>query len=149
MAHPKPRKWVPKHPEKYVGNLHNIVARSSWEVKFLNYCDNHPEILKYASEELVIPYFSPVDQRWHRYYVDFVMLVRTKSGEIKRFAVEVKPFAQTQMPTLQPKNSKQRMRLINEISTYAVNQAKWKAAQDFCGKKDMEFVVITEKELYK
>lgn len=148
MAHPKPRRWIPKHPEKYVGDVNNIIARSSWEIKFLNYCDTHPEIIKYASEELVIPYISPVDGKPHRYFVDFVILVRTKSGEMKKFAVEVKPYAQTLPPTLQPKNSKQRMRLINEVTTYSVNQAKWIAAEQYCRKKNMEFVILTEKQLY-
>ena len=148
MAHPKPRKWRPKHPEKYVGDVNNIIARSSWEVKFMNYCDTHPEILKYTSEELVIPYLSPVDNAVHRYFVDFLILVKTQSGELKRYAVEVKPYEQTLPPTLQPKNRKQRIRLINESMTYQVNQAKWEAARLFCRKKGLEFVVLTEKELY-
>lgn len=148
MAHPKPRKWKPKNPEKYVGDVNNIIARSSWEIKFMNYCDTHPEVIKYASEELIIPYYNPVDQKMHRYFVDFVILVQTKSGEYKKFAVEIKPYAQTLPPKGAPKTAKQRTRFINETVTHETNQAKWRAAKEFCRKRDMEFIVLTEKELY-
>lgn len=147
MAHPKPRKWKPRNPEKYVGDVNNIIARSSWEVKFMNYCDTHPEVLKYSSEELVIPYISPVDGRPHRYFVDFIMLVKTRTGELKRIAVEIKPLAQTIPPNTQARTSKQRARVINEAMTYSVNQAKWEAARAFCEKRGMSFIVLTEKEL--
>ncbi len=150
MTRPKPRKWFPKNPEKYVGDVSNIIARSSWEVKFLNYCDTHPEILKYSSEELVIPYVSPVDGKLHRYFVDFLIAVKTKTGEIKRYAVEVKPYYQTEPPQpIKTNSKKQRQRLIEETMTFGVNQAKWKAAKEFCQKRGMDFVVITEKELFK
>ena len=147
MAHPKPRKWKPRNPEKYVGDVNNIIARSSWEVKFMNYCDTHPEVLKYSSEELVIPYISPVDGRPHRYFVDFIMLVKTRTGELKRIAVEIKPLAQTMPPNTQARTSKQRARVINEAMTYSINQAKWEAARAFCEKRGMSFIVLTEKEL--
>ncbi len=147
MAHPKPRKWRPKNPEKYVGDVNNIIARSSWEVKFMNYCDSHPEVLKYSSEELVIPYISPLDGRPHRYFVDFIILVKTKTGELKRIAVEIKPLAQCFPPNIQAKTAKQRARLLNESATYHVNQAKWAAAREFCRKRGMSFEVLTEREL--
>lgn len=150
MAHPKPRKWFPKNPEKYVGDVNNIVARSSYEIKFLNYCDDHPEILKYSSEELVIPYYSPVDNKMHRYFVDFLIAIRTQSGEIKRYAVEIKPFFQTEPPkNREVSTKKQKKRLMEETMTFSVNQAKWNAAKEFCRKKGMDFIVLTEKELFK
>ena len=114
MAHPRPRKWKPRNPEKYVGDVNNIVARSSWEIKFMNYCDSHPEVLKYSSEELVIPYISPLDNRPHRYFVDFVILVKTRTGELKRMAIEIKPLAQTMPPNMQARTAKQKTRVINE-----------------------------------
>ena len=136
--------FKPKHPEKYVGDVTNIVYRSSWELKFLNWCDTNPSVLKYASEELIIPYFSPVDQKQHRYFVDFVIMVRTRTGEIKKYAVEIKPESQT----VPPKQRKQTRKYLTEMSTYMVNQAKWKAADEFCKSKGMEFLVLTEKHLF-
>lgn len=140
---PKPKKWFPKNPEKYVGDVNNIISRSSWETKFLNWCDANPGVLKYASEELVIPYISPVDGKQHRYFVDFMIMVKTRSGEIKKYAVEIKPESQT----LPPKKTRNKARYINESATYAINQAKWESASKFCHKSGIDFVVLTEKHL--
>lgn len=138
----KQGRFTPRHPEKYVGDASNIIYRSSWELKMMKWADMNPDVLKYASEELIIPYVSPVDSRQHRYFVDFLIMVRTRSGEIKKYAVEIKPAAQTVPPT-----TKNKKRLLEETMTYAVNQAKWAAADAFCKKKDMEFIVLTEKHL--
>lgn len=143
MKHPIPRKWHPKNPQKYIGNVDNIVSRSSWETKFLNWCDNNPGVLKYNSEEMIIGYISPKDNKPHRYFVDFVIMVQTRSGEIKKYAVEIKPEAQT----IPPKPKRNKKRLLEEQITYAVNQAKWEAADKFCKKIGIEFIVLTEKHL--
>lgn len=143
MGHPKPRKWVPKNPDKYIGDINNIVSRSSWETKFMNWCDQNPAVIKYNSEELVVPYQSPVDGKVHRYFVDFVILVKTRGGELKRYAVEIKPEAQT----LPPKPGRNKRRLLEETMKYQVNQAKWSSASSFCRCHGMEFIVLTEKHL--
>ena len=135
----------PKHPEKYVGDANNIFYRSSWELKFMKWADTNPSVLNWNSEEMVVPYLSPVDNAMHRYFVDFIVRVKTISGEIKNYAVEIKPEAQTKPP-------KQRTRVtksyINEVKTYSVNQAKWQAANTYCKKRNMDFVVLTEKHLF-
>lgn len=136
--------FKPTHPEKYVGDVSNIVYRSSWELKFLRWCDTNPSVLKYASEELVIPYFSPVDNKTRRYFVDFVIMVKTRSGEVKKYAVEIKPSAQCEPP----KQRKKTKRYLTELATYTTNQAKWKAADEFCRSKGLEFLVLTEKHLF-
>ena len=136
--------FKPKRPEKYVGDINNIFYRSSWELKFLNWCDSNPSVLKYNNEELVIPYISPVDRRPHRYFVDFVIMVKTRTGEIKKYAVEIKPSMQTEPPK-QTRNTK---KFLNEMATYAVNTEKWKSADAYCKKHNMEFIVLTEKQLF-
>ena len=109
----------------------------------MNWCDNNPSVLKYGSEELVVNYQSPVDGRMHRYFVDFIILVKTRQGELKRYAVEIKPEAQT----LPPKPQRNKKRMLEESMTYQVNQAKWKAADAFCNRRGMDFIVLTEKHL--
>lgn len=136
--------FKPKQPEKYVGDVNNIFYRSSWELKFLNWCDTNPSVLKYANEELVIPYLSPVDNRPHRYFVDFVILVKNRNGDLKKYAVEIKPEHQTEPP----KQTRKTKRYLTELATYAVNTAKWKSADAYCKKNDMEFMIITEKHLF-
>lgn len=139
-------RFKPKYPHMYKGDPTNIIYRSGWELKFLQYMDGHPDIEWYSSEEIVIPYISPVDNRPHRYFVDFVL--KKKNGET--IMIEIKPFKQTQPPLLENRldsKGKTRKAYVNEVMTYGVNQAKWKAAQTFCKAKGWRFAIFTEKEL--
>lgn len=138
--------FKPKHPEKYIGDPTNIVYRSGWEKRVMDSLDINSNITRWASEEIIIPYKSPVDNKWHRYYVDFYVEAVGRDGGIKKMLIEVKPKAQTQAPKEQKRRSK---RYITEVMTYGVNQAKWKAAEDFCHDKGWEFVILTEQELFK
>ena len=137
-------KFTPRNPEKYVGDVSNIVYRSSWEKKVLLWLDRHPSVLKYSSEEVVIPYVSPIDNRVHRYFVDFAMVYRNKQGETKRALIEVKPAAQTRPPV---KPSRKTKRYITEAATFMVNTSKWDSAREWCAKNGFEFIILTEKEL--
>lgn len=134
-------RFIPKNPSKYKGDITQIYYRSSWEFQFLKYLDEHKDIVWYSSEELVIPYVSPIDGKWHRYFVD--MVAKNVSGDI--LAIEIKPFNQTQEPVM--KESKSRKTFIKEVMTYGINKAKWEAADNFCKKKGWKFLVLTEKDL--
>ena len=134
-------KYKPSHPRKYKGNAENIICRSSWERKFCRYCDLNENILEWGSEEFYIPYVSPVDRKVHKYFPDFIIKVRESSGEVKTYVIEVKPKRETAPPTV---GKKQRKTLIKESTTYAINQAKWKSAREFCEDKGMEFKIFTE-----
>ena len=105
----------------------------------MKWCDITPSVQEWGSEEIVIPYISPVDGRSHRYFPDFYVKINNK-----KYLVEVKPFRQTKEPKTQKRHTK---KYINEVVTYAVNQAKWKAATEFCVDNGWEFMLITEKEL--
>ena len=137
-------KYHPSYPRKYKGDPTNIVYRSLWERKFMVYCDKNDNILEWASEEIAIPYRSPVDNRVHRYFPDFYMKVKERGGKIKRYVIEVKPAKQTK-PPVKPK--RQTKGYIREAYEYAKNQAKWKMAREFCADRQWEFKVVTEKEL--
>jgi hypothetical protein len=136
--------FKPKHPEKYVGDPTNIVYRSSWEAKVMSWLDNNDSIITWASEELFIPYISPVDNRWHRYFPDFLVKFRTKDNKLSTMMLEVKPKKQTAQPEPQKRKTKQ---FINEVKTWGVNQAKWKAASEYCLDRGWEFKLITEDHL--
>tara|TARA_B100000575_G_scaffold172157_1_gene137900 strand:+ start:1009 stop:1443 length:435 start_codon:yes stop_codon:yes gene_type:complete len=137
-------KYYPSFPRKYKGDPTNIIYRSLWERKFMVYCDKNDNILEWASEEIAIPYRSPVDNRVHRYFPDFYMKVKERGGKIKRYVIEVKPAKQTK-PPVKPK--RQTKGYIREAYEYAKNQAKWKMAREFCADRQWEFKVVTEKEL--
>jgi hypothetical protein len=136
--------FKPKNPQKYRGNPSNIIYRSGWELKLMSHLDNHPDVLEWSSEEFFIPYKSPVDGRWHRYFPDFYVKKINKQGMIENSIIEVKPAAQTQPPAVQKKPTK---RYITEVMTYGVNQAKWKAAAEYCADRKWSFHIFTEREL--
>ena len=137
-------KYYPSYPRKYKGDPTNIIYRSLWERKFMVYCDKNDNILEWASEEIAIPYRSPIDNRVHRYFPDFYMKVKERGGKIRRYVIEVKPAKQTKPPT---KPKRQTKGYIREAYEYAKNQAKWKMAREFCADRQWEFKVVTEKEL--
>ena len=137
-------KYYPSFPRKYKGDPTNIIYRSLWERKFMVYCDKNQNILEWASEEIAIPYRSPIDNRVHRYFPDFYMKVKETNGKIKNYVIEVKPAKQT-IPPKKPK--RQTKGYIREAYEYAKNQAKWKMAKEFCADRKWEFKVVTEKEL--
>ena len=137
-------KYYPSFPKKYKGNPNNIICRSSWERIFCRWCDLNDNILEWGSEEFSIPYLSPLDNRIHRYFPDFIVKVKESSGRIKTLIVEVKPKKQT----IPPKTPKRKTKsYLYECKTYAVNQAKWRAAKEFCDDRRIEFKIITENEL--
>ncbi len=137
-------KYYPSFPRKYKGDPTNIIYRSLWERKFMVYCDKNAKILEWGSEEIALPYISPHDSRVHRYFPDFYIKVQENTGKIKRYLIEVKPLKQT----IKPKKPKRQTKgYIREAFEYARNQAKWKAAREYCADRMWEFKVITEKEL--
>ena len=137
-------RYRPSNPKKYRGDSSNIIYRSLWERKFMVYCDNHSKILEWGSEEIALPYRSPIDNKIHRYYPDFYIKVKETNGKIKRYIIEIKPKKQTVEPKVKKRKTKG---YIYEVYEYARNQAKWKAAQEFCKDRMWEFKVLTEDDL--
>lgn len=131
-------RFKPQNPKKYKGDPNNVIYRSSWELRVMKYLDNQPKVEWWASEEMFVRYRSPIDERVHRYYPDFV--VKTKE---KTFMLEVKPFHQTQ----KPKQKRKTKKFLQEAATYAVNQQKWRAADMFCQEHGWLFKLVTEKDL--
>jgi hypothetical protein len=137
-------KYQPTFPKKYKGDSNNIVYRSLWERKFMVYCDTNENILEWFSEEICLPYRSPIDNKIHRYFPDFYIKVKESNGEIKKYLIEIKPKKQTIEPTPQKRKTKG---YIYEVYEYAKNQAKWKAAEEFCKDRQWVFKVLTEQDL--
>lgn len=137
-------KYKVRNEAKYNGDASNVIYRSSWELKFLVWCDNNPNVVSFSSEEIIIPYKSPVDGKYHRYFVDFMVKIKTKDNTIRTYLVEVKPKRQTQPPEIKKRITKQ---YINEVTTWGVNQSKWKAAIDYCLDRGWEFKILTEQDL--
>jgi len=143
MAESKKSLFKPTKPKKYKGNVNNIICRSSWENKFCNWCDSSDNIVEWGSEEFHIPYRGP-DGKMHKYYPDFIIKVKDNKGKVKTIVVEIKPKKQTRPPKPRKKVTQS---YLYECKTYAVNQAKWAAAHEWCKDRRIEFRIITEREL--
>lgn len=142
----KQGKFKPQRPDKYKGDYDNIIYRSGWEKRVMDWCDTNKNVIAWSSEEIVIPYISPVDNRPHRYFVDFYVEAYDNSGNKQVYLLEVKPKGQTHEPTPQKRKTK---KYITEVVTWGVNQAKWKAADEFCKDRGWIFRLITETDLFK
>ena len=136
--------FKPTKPKKYKGDINNIICRSNWEKRFCSWCDLNKSIIEWGSEEFFIKYVSPVDNRYHRYYPDFLIKVKESTGQVKTYVIEVKPKKQTRPPKPRKNVTKS---YIYECKTYAVNQAKWEAANEWCKDRKIEFKIVTEQEL--
>ena len=134
---------MPQNPQKYAGDANNIIWRSTWEKRVMEWLDRSENVVYWASEELVIKYYSPIDNKIHRYFPDFTVKIKKKDGTVMTHVLEVKPEYQTKQPVMKRKTK----RFLEEQVTYIVNQSKWKAATEFCKDRGWVFQILTEKDL--
>ena len=135
--------FTPKHRSKYKGDSENVVYRSSWELRVMKWLDENPNVIWWASEELIIKYRSPIDQKIHRYFPDFIVRLKQKNGTESTVVIEIKP----QKQKVKPVQKRKTKRYLQEAATYAVNQEKWRAADLFCKEHGWQFKVLTEKDI--
>lgn len=142
--------YHPVHPEKYVGDLNKIRYMSSWELETHRFLDMNPNVLRWSSEEIAIPYMKPVmmpngkvSMQQRRYFPDYWVEYRTADNKLVQEILEVKPKDQT---TRSKRRGKYR---LHEDYTYAVNMAKWEAAKRFCDSIGINFRIITERSIFK
>jgi hypothetical protein len=137
-------KYRVQNTEKYRGDINSVVYRSLWELRFMKWCDQNTSIVEWGSEIIVIPYVSPIDRRVHRYFVDFYMKVLDKNNKITKYLIEIKPEKFTKPPEVPKKKTK---KFIDEVFQYGINEAKWKAAFEYCTDRGLKFMILTEKDL--
>lgn len=132
-------KYNLKYPEKYVGTK-TPTYRSSWEFAFMKFCDEHPNVDKWASESVKIPYINPLTGKQTVYVPDFFIAYADKGGKSRVELIEVKPSNQTLREKVG--NSK------HNQAHYILNQAKWTAARAWCKQKGIFFRIITENDIF-
>ena len=144
-------RFRPKHPEKYKGDPTRVIYRSTWELSLMRKFDSHPDIVEWQSEEIAIPYMNPVKGKTSRYFPDFVIKKRIGENKYQMIMIELKPKKQTAPPDPSKKyntpTGRVSRRFLNESATYAVNEAKWKAAMRYCKERNWTFTIMTEKEI--
>lgn len=133
--------FTPVNKSKFIGT--RATYRSGLELKFMRFCDNNINVIQWGSENVIVPYISPLDGRVHRYFVDNYVVIR-EGLTVNRYLIEIKPSSQLKIPTTKYKKKEH---LIYEQSTYIINQAKWAAAAAYALKHNCIFKIITEKEL--
>ena len=141
-------KYLPKNLSKYIGDPTKIIYRSLLERRVMVWLDKTPQVKEWQSELVVIKYVSPIDNKVHRYYVDFSMRYINNKGELKSALIEVKPEKQTKAPRLSnTKTGKQTRRYIKEQYTWKVNEAKWTYARQWCLSNGYTFQIWNEKTI--
>lgn len=142
-------RYIPINPQKYRGDIDNIIYRSSYEFAFMRYLDNHPGVIEWASEPFGIPYYCVVRKNTHRYYPDFLIRKVGKDDKTEILMVEIKPDFETRPPVIKEgkATAKARKRLLRETTTYLINTCKWDAAKKYCKSQGWEFKILTEHDL--
>ena len=140
------KKWrqgifVPKNIDKFIGS--KAIYRSGLELKFFRFCDDNKNVVKWGSENVIVPYYSPLDNKGHKYYVDNYIEI-LEGRKLTKYLVEIKHSRETKPPKTKYRNRKH---LLYEQKTFVTNQAKWEAARKYSKKKGYKFIILTEKEL--
>lgn len=130
--------FTPKNPDKYVGTG-KIRYRSSWEMVFMQFCDNNDKIIKWASESIQIPYRNPLTGKQTIYVPDFLVVYEIKGKQFTEL-VEIKPKSQT-MITEKTRSARDKMAI-------AINTCKWQAAHAWCKRMGIVFRVINEDQIF-
>lgn len=146
----KSGKYTPRNPDKYIGDIHNIIYRSSWEYRFCIYCDTNDSILKWSSEPVAIDYYNPLDKKDHKYNVDFYIKVQREDQTEQDWIIEIKPENQTKKPIYEGINTLAKLKSYNRnMQIWITNQAKFKAAKIWAEKRGYKFGVVDENFLFK
>lgn len=127
------------NPDKYVGT-HEPKYRSSWEKTFMQFCDNNPSVLQWASECIKIPYQDPLTGKQTVYIPDFFIVYVDKDKKKHVEVIEIKPANQMLKEKVgrNPYNQAQ----------YVKNMAKWKAASTWCQQQGIKFRVLNEHDIF-
>jgi len=135
--------FTPKNPEKYIGDVTKIRYMSSWELEAHSFFDRNDRVIRWSSEPIAIPYIKPTDGKIHKYYPDYYVEYIDKDKNVVRELMECKPKSQTRAPRANHKHK------LYEQVTFAVNQAKWAAAIEWCKQRGISFRVITENSIFR
>lgn len=140
------KRFYPKNPEKYMGDADNIIIRSSWELRVFQFCDNNPNVLKWGSEEIAIPYMKPGPEGYKpaRYFPDLYVEYIDRNQNLIKEIIEVKPEKFTRAS-----RSRNTVTKAFENMQYVVNMAKFTAANNWCERNGIKFSVLSEKSIFR
>lgn len=141
--------FTPRNPEKYKGDITKIIYRSSWELKFLSYCDENDRVVEYASEPIGIPYWNSILKKESTYWIDCYMVTRNQDETTTKWLIEIKPNKYLTPPEPPTRlTEKQTLAYARDAKTFIINDSKFKAARAYAAKNNMRFGIITENFLF-
>jgi hypothetical protein len=147
--------YIIQNPEKYIGNPQEVIYQSSWEFAFCKFCDLNDRVIKWCGEGLQIAYQITNDIgtiETHRYYPDFYLEMNTPGDKEKyeKFLIEIKPKKDCEFP-VQPKTQTLKMLENYEyaLRTHKKNLYKWAFTKQWCEKRGIKFIIVTELDLKK
>lgn len=156
----KTGEYVLKNPQKYKGTK-TPYFKSSYEERMFFWCDTNTKVLEWAYEPFPIQYIfetqndapdvdkSLVDGKSHKYYPDVVAKIKENDDTITTYILEIKPYNQLIRPTEPKKRTKKAVnKYLTALQEFLKNQIKWQAARKLAKQKNMEFVVLTERDLF-
>lgn len=138
-------KFIPKNPQKYLGDVNNIIFRSSWENFCFGLLDMHDSVIGWISEGISIPYRNPLNGGKISMYVpDLLIIYLDKNGKKHVDLLEIKPAKETPMYVKKPGERLSKQTQLAQV----INAAKFQAAQAYCKKNGITFRVATEDQLF-
>lgn len=132
--------FTPTQPAKYLGDPRKIRFLSSWELRFMHFCDTNPNVVAWGSEEFRVKYFHPIKNKVCDYIPDFIVKIRDRTGTVTTQVIEIKPKKQSV-----PSKS---LSVYDKVQLI-INHAKWTAAKAVCEKAGIQFRVLTEEDMFK
>ena len=131
-------KFQIQNPNKYVGKG-EPTYRSSWEFAFMQFCDNNPAVVQWASEAIHVNYRNPFTGKNTIYVPDFLIIYIDKNGKRHGEVVEIKPTKETTMEAAKSQRDK---------AAVALNMFKWEAARKFCAAQGLRFRIVNEQDIF-
>jgi hypothetical protein len=152
--------YYPKNKDKVIklNAKGGLYYRSSLEKKMMHYLDFNDKIINWGAENIKIPYqktemhneSQQLRITEHIYYPDFYYEILSEDGTLHKVVAEVKPESETIEPRL-PINptTKQLKNFEYALKMWNKNLSKWEYIIDWCNRKGMRFIIITDKILSK
>lgn len=134
--------YRPTNQKKFIGT--ECIFRSGLELKFFRFCDSNPNVVRWGSECVTVPYYDKVQRKNRTYYIDNYVVIK-EGDKLVKYLVEVKPSKQTVAPN--PKSRMKKASLLFEQAQFLTNTCKWDAATEYASKIGAKFIIITEKDL--
>lgn len=135
--------YLIKNIKKYNGISHKLKALSSWENKYMLWCDMNDDVLLWHYGRSIVRYLNPFTQNYYRYYIDFMVRHKYKNSYVDML-IEIKPLLQMFPPRKEKKHTSP-TGYNSDLKRYLINRSKWIAANEYAINNKMIFYLANYK----